>query len=62
MVMSYFTGGKKPYERFEEVLRVKEPVKVLIPVSKIINWFKDKKKKDDVERKTDTLWDRWRLK
>ena len=62
MVMSCFTGGKKPYERFEEVLRVKQPVKVLIPITKFINWFKSKKKKEVVESKTYALWDRWKFK
>ena len=60
--MSCFTGGKKPYERLEEVLRVKQPVKVLIPVTKVINWFKGKKKKEETENKADALWDRWRFK
>jgi len=48
--MSCFTGGKKPYEKLDEVLRIKEPVKVLIPVSKIIGWLKKRKKANRGEK------------
>ena len=32
--------NKKPYEKFDEVIQVRKPVAILIPVSKIWRWVK----------------------
>lgn len=54
--------GNKPYERFEEAIRAKQPIKLLLPIQKIISWIKGKEKSKGTEIANDkTLWDRWRF-